>query len=353
VLVLASEYIYVDGVRTRGNAYEGEIDGYKLIRIPYKKYFGSNYVSEKIRNAPNLTQKIIDFAPDYVFYNCPQVYNIREISKVKKALPNCKVAMDFSTKYINSARNPLSLNILHKMIYKSWLKKALPYTDKIYYVSEETLQFVREVYDLPEEMMVENGLPGEVCAYGRRDEYREKIIKEFDFEEDSIIMLHSGKMGVLKRTVEMLNHFHANEDKRFRLIIAGSMEDSVKDDIMSIIQKDDRIQYIGFVSGERLTELLCGTDLYLQPGTISQTSQTAICCGCPIMFMDCPTNQALFDENGFLLQELEEIPGVFSAVSNDPEILQRMSAQSYKLAFEELEYQNLLMKAMKSAGVEV
>lgn len=47
VLVIASEYMYIDGVRKRIGAYEGEIDGYKLVRIPYKKYLGSNYFSEK------------------------------------------------------------------------------------------------------------------------------------------------------------------------------------------------------------------------------------------------------------------------------------------------------------------
>ena len=353
VLVVASEYMYIDGVRKRIGPYEGEIDGYKLVRIPYKKYLGSNYFSEKIRNAPGMTERIIDFAPDYIFYNCPQIYNIKEVVKIKKALPGCKVALDFSTKYINSARNALSLNILHKGIYKRWLKKAVPYIDKIYYVSQETLQFIREVYDLPEELMIENGLPGEVCAYGKREYFREKIVSEFDFPTDSIIMLHSGKIGILKRTVELLRFFHTNEDKRFRLIIAGSIEDTVKDDITDIIGKDDSIKYIGFVTGERLTELLCGTDLYLQPGTISQTSQTAICCGCPIMFMDCPTNRALFAENGFLLQNLDEIKDVFERVSQEPDILKRMSEKSYELAFEELEYEKLLMKAMLSAGVNI
>ncbi len=93
--------------------------------------------------------------------------------------------------------------------------------------------------------------------------------------------------------------------------------------------------------------------MYLQPGTISQTSQTAICCGCPIMFMDCPTNRALFAENGFLLQNLDEIKDVFERVSQEPEILKSMSEKSYELAFEELEYAKLLMKAMLSAGVNI
>ena len=153
---------------------------------------------------------------------------------------------------------------------------------------------------------------------------------QFNFPTDSIIMLHSGKIGILKRTVELLRIFYTNKDKRFRLIIAGSIEDTVKDDITDIIGRDDRIKYIGFVTGERLTELLCGTDLYLQPGTISQTSQTAICCGCPIMFMDCPTNRALFAENGFLLQNLDEIKDVFERVSQEPEILKSMSEKSSK-----------------------
>ncbi len=37
--------------------------------------------------------------------------------------------------------------------------------------------------------------------------FREKIINEFNFPTDSIIMLHSGKIGILKRTVELLRIF--------------------------------------------------------------------------------------------------------------------------------------------------
>ena len=84
--------------------------------------------------------------------------------------------------------------------------------------------------------MIENGLPGEVCAFGKREYFREKIINEFNFPTDSIIMLHSGKIGILKRTVELLRIFYTNKDKRFRLIIAGSIEDTVKDDITDIIE---------------------------------------------------------------------------------------------------------------------
>lgn len=351
VLVLASEYVYVDGVRTKGAVEDRKIDGYHLVRMPYKKYFGNEWLTEKIRNTPGMIEKIIEFAPEYVFVNCPQVYNVMQVKKIKKALPNCRIALDFSTKYINSARNWLSLNVLHKIIYKWWLHKAVPYVDKIYYVSQETLQFVQEVYKLPEELMVENGLPGEVRAMGEREKYRQKILETFNFPQDAIIMLHSGKMGVLKRTVEMLQYFHKNPDKRFRLLIAGSMETCVETAIMDVIHKDDRISYIGFVTGEELTELLCGTDIYLQPGTISQTSQTAICCGCPIMFMECPTNEALFSNNGFMLKELAEMSAVFQTISEDAECLKQMSAKSYELANKELEYQTLLQRAMVDAGI--
>lgn len=350
VLVIASEYQYVEGKREKTQLKEGRINGYHLVRIPYKKYFHNEYISDKIRNAVGLTDTIIRFRPQFVFYNCSQIYNVLEIQRLRKSLPECRIVLDFSTKFINSARNFLSLYVLHKGLYRYWLKKAVPFVDRIFYVSDETKDFIQEVYHLPRGLLEENGVPGEVIPLDRKVFLRDKIRKKYKYPEDTILFVHSGKIGVLKRTVELLHYFKENTDLRLRLLIAGSLEDKVKEQVLTLIEQDKRVQYVGFVTGDILSELLCAADLYLQPGTISQTSQTAICCGTPIMFMKCPTNEAIFDGNGFILEGLDEIPWVFDKICKNPNILRQMVDISYKIAYKKLDYENLLKRAM---GLEI
>ena len=212
VLVFASEYEYVLGKRETSKLQETDIEGYHLVRMKYKKVLGSEFLTEKVRNVPELTKRLICYQPDFIFYNCPQIYNIRELGRIKEALPHTKIVLDFSTKYINSAKNPLSLYILHKVIYRSWLMRALPYADKIYYISEETKDFIQTVYGIPQERMEENGLPGEVISKEQYQKFRQEIRLEYGILNNQLLFVHSGKIGRLKRTVELLQYFQKEKD---------------------------------------------------------------------------------------------------------------------------------------------
>ena len=350
-LVLATEYTYHDGKKEKTQEVDSSIDGYILKRLPYQSVMGNEYITEKIRNAKSLSDQIISFAPSFIFYNCPQIYNIVELKRIKEALPKVKIVLDFSTKYINSARNPLSRYILHRLLYRSWLRKAQPYVDCITYVSPETLDFILREYRMDPKLMKEVGLPAEVIPKETREKNRKEIREEYHLSDNQLLFVHSGKIGRLKRTIELLRCFAKHDDSSYKLIIAGSLEDEVKEEIEKLIHQDNRITYIGFVTGAYLTKLLCACDLYLQPGTISQTSQTAICCGSPIMFMRCPTNEELFNGNGFLIDRIEEMDTVFTEIDSNPKQLEEMKNLSMKIANETLEYNKLFQDTLRYAGI--
>lgn len=352
-LVIATQFTYKEGKRIKEHEGASSVDGYRLVRVPYKKFMGNECLTEKIRNSTELTDILISFEPDLVFYNCPQIYNITELEKLKKKLPNTKVVLDFSTKYINSAKNFLSKYFLHRVIYRAWLKKAVPFTDCITYVSPETLDFILKEYKLDKSKMVEVGLPAEIISKDARQKNRIEIRRKYGVKDNEILFVHSGKIGKLKKTVELLQCFSEHQNPFFKMVIAGSLDDEVKEEILNLVNKDHRVKYLGFVTGEYLTKLLCASDMYLQPGTISQTSQTAICCGSPIMFMRCPTNEELFNGNGFLLDDIDQMDIVFESISVNPLQLDIMSKKSIQLARERLEYMSLFKKTLKSAGLEM
>lgn len=350
VLVAASTQKYIDGKCTDISPGEKCIGGYRLIRMPRKRII-NDFITGKIRKTDDLYPAIVAFKPDLIFYACAQIYNIQDAKNIKERLPAVKIVLDFSTKYLNSARNWLSLNILHKLIYRRWLQKALPYVDRIFYISAESREFIKEVYGLPDEKLEYNNLPGKLIPPGQKLEFREQFISGHGLSEDNIIFVHSGKMGKLKRTVELLECFKRVQNPRFRLFIAGSFESDIEDEAKELIRDDGRTAYLGFVDGDELTRILCAADLYLQPGTISQTSQTAICCGCPILFIRCPTNEELFIGNGFLLNSADEMDGIFEQLSDDPSVLKQMSELSYKVASEGLDCRSLFQKVLKSCAL--
>lgn len=349
VLVLASEYTYVGGKPLKVSSDEN-IEGYVVKRLRYKMIV-NGLITRKVRVCRNYFDEVLRFGPDLIFFNCAQVYDINYCKKIKEALPDVKMVMDFSTKFINSARNWFSREILHKIIYRRWIQNALPYIDRVFYISVESKEFANDIYRIPLEMMEHNNLPGALIGKAEKDALKGKIYKKHGFSKETILFVHSGKIGRLKRTAELLRGFRTVEDDRFKLLIIGSLEEVVRTEIMELVSQDSRVEYLGFLSGAELTQYLCAADIYLQPGTISQTSQTAICCGCPIAFTSVPTNLELFNKNGFFIDADSEIVEMFRAISRDSSILKNMSDNSYELAEKELDYHTLYRKILLAVGL--
>ena len=147
--------------------------------------------------------------------------------------------------------------------------------------------------------------------------------------------------------------FVRTEVPNFRLIIIGVYnDDASRLSLEPLIESDKRIKFMNFVSGSELTKYVCAADLYIQPGSISQTCQTAVCCGTPLCFNDIPTHREIYNGNGFFVDSEEDIYNVFETISKNPSILKDMSEKAYLMAKEELDYHIIYRKILQAVGME-
>ena len=101
----------------------------------------------------------------------------------------------------------------------------------------------------------------------------------------------------------------------------------------------------------RRADKVC-TDLYIQPGSISQTCQTAVCCGTPLCFNDIPTHREIYNGNGFFADSEDDIYQVLEAIGKDNTILKEMSEKSYQMAGMELDYNVIYKKILAAVGMK-
>lgn len=351
VTVFANEYTYIQGKSVR-LAQTEKVEGYRLRRFAYQS-FGHPFLTSRIRKTKGIEHEIIREKPDLIFVNCSQIYNIKNLKAIKSALPDVKIVLDFSTKYLNSARNWLSKNILHHIIYRHWIKKSLPFVDKVFYISAESKDFAREMYDIPENIMEHNNLPGETVPTGTKLNYKSEIFRKLHLNCDNILILYSGKIYLEKKVDNLVRAFSRNNNSQLRLLIIGVYtDDSQREVIEPLIKSDNRITFMNFVSGRELTKYVCAADLYVQPGSISQTCQTAVCCGTPLAFNDIPTHREIYNDNGFFIESVDDISKVLERISENPSILKEMSAKSYELANTELDYRIIYSKILKAVKLE-
>lgn len=315
-------------------------NGIKLLRLKYD-YIHSKFVSSKIRSVSRLMEVLQCFSPDIILHHGLASYELMNVALYKKQHPHIRFYADSHADYHNSATNLLSKYILHKVIYKYFLYKALPYIDKIFYVGYEAMPFIKELYNIPDEKLEYYPLGGVIPDPGTRANNNIVFRKTNNIPINDIIIMHSGKMDQKKRTLDVVSAFHNVYEPHLHLILIGTMTDDVKEEVMPIINSDIRILYLGWESGDELLSSLCACDLYVQPGSQSATMQNALCCGAAAALYPHKSHTYLLGDSVFYIQTIYDMIDLFQKVSNDKRILEDKRRQSFEIAQKRLDYKVL------------
>ena len=343
VRILASTETYVD------NAHLGYVEpaeyvteyGVPIKRLPYVKA-GNGFVTHKFRAYPHLYEEIAAFAPDVILSHDLSYWSVLDVIRYKKAHPAVKFYADTHTAYNNSGTNWLSLHILHRGLYRYLTKKAFPYLEKYFYISDECRQFSHEIYDIPNEKMAFYPLGGTLLSDEEYAAVRAKRRAELGLVENDRLYIHSGKLDALKRSDELLRAFSAVEDPHAVLAVIGSIPEDRNSILLPLMEADKRIRYLGWRTGEELQEYLCAADLYCQPGSQSATMQNAVCRYCPVMLYPHPAHTADYDRGEVIwIKTQADMEMVFRSLATDPARLKPLRENAKKIARELLDYRKL------------
>lgn len=340
VLIISDTQKYIDGKLVDTNEEEKNLKhNLKLIRINFDKIF-TKFISEKIRKVKKLYNILENFKPDVILFHGMCAYELLTVSKYKKNHPSIKLYADSHEDFINSARTFFSKNVLHRLFYKRIALKCLQYIDKVLYISEETRIFLHDFYEIPSEKLEFFPLGGFIIEEEEKKEIREKVRKELKISEEDLILIHSGKLDKLKKTKELLEAFFKLNSNNIYLIIIGNIPDDNRN-LYNLIKEDKRVKYLGWKSGDDLLEYICASDVYMQPGSQSSTSLTAVCCGLPILLYPSISYREMFDTNVFWAKDKSEIKETLEKIVENPNILGDMSKRSYEVAKNILDYKKL------------
>ena len=315
-------------------------DGIPVIRIQNSFLFSKGLL-RRVRKYPNVYHLIEIFSPDVIFYHNCSGWEILTVSKYKKNNPRTRLYLDNHADLNNSGKGWLSLNIQHKLFYKWILHRALPRINKIFYISYESGEFLRNVYGIPKSVLEFYPLGGNLIEPEDRSLLNDRIRRELGIGEYDIIFAHSGKIDSFKRTVDLIRAFSKVKNKYFHLWIFGVLMKDVKSEILKLVEKDSRIKIFGWTDSKKMLDYFCATDLYCQPGSQSATMQNALCCGCAVMLFPHKSHTPYLNDNGFYVQTENDIEMVFRNISKNPEILFLMKKNSYDIARRLLDYRNL------------
>lgn len=340
-LYISNAEKYVDGKLVETGYEDITLEcGVHLIRLPYVHTI-NKFISGKFRKVQGLSEILDKFKPDVILSHDLGYYSVLEVIRYKKDHVDVKLYADTHTDEKNSGRNWLSLHILHRLFYRYLVQRALKYLEKYFYICPDSRRFSVENYGVPEGMMEFLPLGAKILP---EEEYREKRKRKRDelaLRDGELLLVHSGKLDKLKKTDILLKAFGKVTDLHAKLVIIGSMADDVQESINKLVNLDERVEYLGWKSGDELLEYLCACDLYCQPGSGSATLQNAVGCFCPAMCYPLEGYLMLDKGNFIWVKSEEDMVNVFQKIEAGNIKLSDMVVCAQRCALELLDYRKL------------
>ena len=306
--------------------------GVKIVRLENIVSGLPMAVMDRLHWTKGLYKALEQEKPDIIMVHNLQFVNLYLVAKYRKKHNDMRLIGDtHSDRFVSIGKNPKKSIFVNKRIWGPVIRRNFKQFDRFCYIGLEQKQFFEEMYNISLENAMLAPLPAPIVSEKDKEKARDKIRKKHDIKQDEKLFVHSGKLVPRKKTKELLIALRQIPLKCKLLIIGDIPPESMKE-LNALIDKDRRVEYLGWKSGDELREYISAADLYLQPGTMSITMQNALCAGTPVMIY--PHDSYKYYCNGceFIVKTTEDIERVFKGLSENGYDLNDMSRKAYEVA---------------------
>lgn len=265
-IVASTESFNEDGELTYINSgeYYNE-DGIKVYRLDYSGRM-PEFVKRKIRRYKGFNNVLDSFKPDFVFVHDIQFLDIDILVKYAQN-NNVRIVCDCHADFSNSARNFISRYILHGIVYKRCAKKIEPYTERFFGVLPARVDFLKNVYNLPESKcdLLLMGVDDYTCNKIISEEKKKQLKLKYGITPSDFLIVTGGKIDLFKtQTLLLMEAVKKINNPNLKLIVFGSVVPELKEKFDSMC--DNNIIYAGWQNNEGSISLFSAADLVIFPG---------------------------------------------------------------------------------------
>lgn len=223
--------------------------------------------------------------PEVVFVHGPQFLDLRAVGRYCRANPSTRLYIDNHADYYNSARNPLSRMILHRVIWRWELRNVDRFVDRYWGITEESCDFLVEVYGVSREKvgLLPLGATVEMLGVERREAIRARVRERLGLSEGDFVLVTGGKIDLRKRIHEVVELVRDLRREDVKLVVFGSVLSELRDSFDQLVE-DERIRYTGWADPLEMAEYLVAGDLAVFPGSQSVLWTQAVAGGTPCVF---------------------------------------------------------------------
>lgn len=223
--------------------------GVEIFRCKAKKgLIGGN----RFNRYPEVLGLLNEIKPDILFIHDVQCLDITVVVNYLKKHRECTTYVDNHSDFSNSARNWLSKNILHKIIWKAMAKRIEPYVRLFYGVLPARVDFLIDMYKLPKDKckLLVMGADDDLVEKNNKPEIRNKIRQKYNIKKDDFLIMTGGKIDAFKtQTLLLMEAVRETKPKNVKLIVFGSVDDNLKAKVDELAD-GEKVQYIGWIEAK-------------------------------------------------------------------------------------------------------
>ena len=253
-----------------------------VTRLNYKKPIS---ISRKLKCYNGTYECLEKAAPDILFIHGCQFLDIKKIIKYLKKHNQVTTYIDNHADFSNSGKNWLSKNILHKILWRKYARKINPYVKKWYGVLPARVDWLVDMYKLPQnkcELLVMGGDDTAIEKASTKD-LRDEMRKKYEINNEDFLIITGGKIDKAKKqTLMLMKAITEINRKDVKLLIFGSVDKELKTEFDEL-NKCIQIIYIGWIDSKDAYKYFNMADLAFFPGRHSVLWEQAASMGLPMI----------------------------------------------------------------------
>lgn len=323
-------------------------NGIPVTRLEYR----SGKINKRLRRYEGTFETIKKSKPDIIFIHGCQFLDIKEVKKYLDSNPQVKVYVDNHADFSNSARNWLSKNILHKIIWKYTANIIEPYTRKFYGVLPARVNFLEKIYNLPRKKieLLLMGADDEKVESALSSKSIQKVRSKLKIESDDFLIVTGGKIDSAKRQTLLLMEAIKKMDKRnIKLVVFGSITEDLRQSVEALVDNKN-IYYIGWLDTVESYNLFGAADLVVFPGRHSVFWEQVVALGIPLVvkYWEGTTHVDIGGNVIFLEKDSsDEIMNVLEGITSNPEYYKKLLKNAGKEKKNNFLYSNIARQSIE------
>ncbi|WP_291734518.1 glycosyltransferase family 4 protein [Clostridium sp.] len=307
-------------------------------------------VTSKFKVYKSLYKSIENEKPDILFIHGVAFLDVITIRKYLKKNNTVKVFVDNHSDFSNSATSWVSLNILHKVIWRHMAKIIEPYTEKFYGVMPARVDFLTEIYNTPKEKteLLVMGGDDEKISEVKNPQIINKLRETLNISDSDFVIVTGGKIDEAKAQTLLLMEAVKNFNDNVKLIVFGSVAESLKSKFDKLCDSNNII-YAGWVSSDDSYKYFELANLVVFAGRHSVFWEQVVAQGKPMVckHWEGTTHIDVGGNVKFLIKDdINEIYNTISNIILDDNIYSKMKEASENRGSKRFSYKNISEKSI-------